>query len=93
MACKLGGNAALTFCGVSLTTMLKTPNRTAKTTLSLDEARARLAAPARRERIMPLLAAAGLAAVSALALAASVILGPPGLEHAQAAPAPIHGQG
>ncbi len=73
--------------------MLKTPNRNAKTTLSLDEARAKLAAPARRERIMPLLAAAGLAAVSALALAASVILGPPGLERAQAAPAPIHGQG
>ena len=72
--------------------MLKTPNRSAKTTLSLDEARARLAVPVQRERIMPLLAAAGLAALSALALAASVILGPPGVERAQAAPTATHGQ-
>ncbi|WP_158915306.1 hypothetical protein [Caulobacter sp. S45] len=62
---------------------------------SLDEARAKLIAPERRERIVPLLAAAGLAAISALALAASVILGPPpGLERTPATSASVlHSQG
>ena len=65
--------------------MLKTP----ATKMSLDEARAKLVAPERRERMMPVLAAAGLAALSALALAGAVILGPPGLESAQAATGPV----
>ena len=50
---------------------------------SLDAARARLATPRRREAVLPVLGAAALAAVSALALAASVILGPPAMAHAQ----------
>jgi hypothetical protein len=50
---------------------------------SLDAARARLEAPRRREAALPVLGAAALAAVSAVALAASVILGPPGMAHAQ----------
>jgi hypothetical protein len=80
--------------------MPSTPNREPdsmppKGKLSLDEARARLIAPERRERMMPVLAAAGLAAVSALALAGAVILGPPGMESAQAEPAanPLMSQG
>jgi hypothetical protein len=55
---------------------------------SLEAARARLATPRRREAALPVLGAAALAAVSAMALAASVILGPPGMAHAQTPDAP-----
>jgi hypothetical protein len=52
---------------------MKTPRQAE----SLDQARARLIAPRRREAALPVLGAAALAALSAVALAASVILGPP----------------
>jgi hypothetical protein len=58
---------------------MKTPRQAE----SLDQARARLIAPRRREAALPVLGAAALAALSAVALAASVILGPPGMAHAQ----------
>ena len=57
--------------------------------LSMQAARARLGAPPRREAVMPALGAAALAAMSALALAGAVILGPPG--HGRLAPAPVAG--
>ncbi len=48
--------------------------------LSLSSARTYLAHSPRREPMLPTLAAAALAALSALALAGAVILGPPGGE-------------
>jgi hypothetical protein len=45
--------------------------------VEFGRARALLAQPETRERVWPLLAAAGLVAFSALGLAAAVILGPP----------------
>ena len=45
--------------------------------VEFGRARALLAQPETRERVWPLLAAAGLVASSAIALAAAVILGPP----------------
>ncbi|HSV02160.1 MAG TPA: hypothetical protein VLI41_03050 [Phenylobacterium sp.] len=44
---------------------------------AMDRARALLAAPKPRERIWPVLAAAGLLALSALAFATAMILAPP----------------
>ena len=50
--------------------------------LSLQAARVRLRSPGRCEAVLPALGAAALAAVSALALAGAVILGPPGTARA-----------
>jgi hypothetical protein len=44
---------------------------------ALDRARSLLQAPQRKERVWPVLAAAGLLAVSALAFATAMIMAPP----------------
>ncbi len=49
--------------------------------LSMHAARVRLCAPSRPGAALPALGAAALAALSGMALACAVILGPPGMAH------------
>ncbi len=73
--------------GVKVSRALLVPMMTlrAPADLSLQAARVRLRAPGRGEAVLPALGAAALCAISALALAGAVILGPPGTAHATAA--------